>query len=294
MASTTGRRVVEYLTNKSGGAVAVGDVVVVDTTNDSAFTTSTAGGVTGTIGVAQDAIANNAAGRICTSGQVDLVNVNASVTRGNFGKTYTVVKQATDAGASRTAGAFCQFLTGGTSPKAHLFGLADSSTASSGVPAGTSFPGSPSNGDLYYRTDLDLLCRYRSSGTRWVTCDLMDMQLGNDTVLQPFGANGQPQYANPFGGVYDLWMENWYAVTSVATTNNGTNFWTCVLEKQDGTDIVSFTTAADTASTITNHTVSIAALLGTSTKWLQTNITKTLAPGTLVLFSHATYRLVIT
>lgn len=172
--------------------------------------------------------------------------------------------------------------------------LARLSDVSSGVASGTSFPGSPANGDLFYRTDLDLLCRYRSSGTRWVTTNLFDMAMTNDTVLQPFGANGQPQYANPFGGVYDLWMENWYAVTSVATTNNGSNFWTCIIEKQDGTDIVSFTTAADTAGVITNHTVAIGALLGTSTKWVQTNIIKTLSPGTLVLFSHATYRLVIT
>lgn len=125
-ASTYGRQVIEALTNKSGGGVVAGDVVVVDTTNNDAFTTSTAGAATSLVGVAQETIANTATGRVLTSGYAALVNVNASVTRGNYGKTHTVAKQATDAGASRVTGAFCQFLTGGTTPDAHVFGMPDS------------------------------------------------------------------------------------------------------------------------------------------------------------------------
>src|SRR4051812_32347044 len=112
--NTYGRQVVVPLTNKSGGSVAAGDVVIVDTSNNDAFTTSTAGAVTGGVGVAQETIASNAIGRVLLSGYAALVNTSASVTRGNFGKTHTVVKQAVDAGASRVAGTFCMFLTGGT------------------------------------------------------------------------------------------------------------------------------------------------------------------------------------
>lgn len=120
-ANTYGRQVVVPLVNKSGGSVAAGDVVVVDTSNNDAFTTSTAGAVTIGIGIAQETIASNATGRILLSGYAALVNTSASVTRGNFGKTHTVVKQAVDAGASRVAGTFCQFLTGGTTPDAIVF-----------------------------------------------------------------------------------------------------------------------------------------------------------------------------
>ncbi|HXI80043.1 MAG TPA: hypothetical protein VNM34_04405 [Verrucomicrobiae bacterium] len=129
--NTYGRQVVEALTNKSGGSVAAGDVVIIDTTNNDAFTTSTAGAFQGMVGIAQETIANNGTGRVLTAGYAALVNVNASVTRGNYGKTHTVAKQATDAGASRVAGAFCQFLTGGTTPDAHLFGFPDGSAATS-------------------------------------------------------------------------------------------------------------------------------------------------------------------
>jgi len=120
-ANTYGRQVVVPLTNKSGGGVIAGDVVVVDTTNNAAFTTTTSAGSTLSLGVVQETIANNATGRVLISGYAALINVNASVTRGNYGKTYTVVKQATDAGASRASGTFCQFLTGGATPDAIVY-----------------------------------------------------------------------------------------------------------------------------------------------------------------------------
>ncbi len=120
-ANTYGRQVVVPLTNKSGGGVIAGDVVIVDTGNNDAFTTTTSASSTVTIGVAQETIANNATGRVLISGYAALVNTNASVTRGHYGATYTVAKQATDAGASRVAGTFCQFLTGGTTPDAMVY-----------------------------------------------------------------------------------------------------------------------------------------------------------------------------
>lgn len=121
MANVFGRQVIVILTNKSGGAVVAGDVCVVDTSNNASFTTSTAGAAIGGVGVVQESIASNASGRVLIGGYAALVNVNASVTRGNFGKTHTVAKQATDAGSARTLGTFCQFLTGGTTPTAMVF-----------------------------------------------------------------------------------------------------------------------------------------------------------------------------
>lgn len=120
-ANTYGRQVVIAAANKSGGGVVTGDVMVIDTTNNLAFTTTTSASSTLTIGVAQETIANNATGRILLEGYAALVNVQASVTRGHYGATYTVAKQATDAGASRTTGTFCQFLTGGTTPDAIVY-----------------------------------------------------------------------------------------------------------------------------------------------------------------------------
>lgn len=121
MSNSYGRQVVLPLTNKSGGGVIAGDVVIVDTTNNDSFTTTASAGSLLAIGVAQETIASNAVGRVLVQGYAALVNVNASVTRGNYGKTHTVAKQATDAGASRAAGTFLLFLTGGTTPTALVF-----------------------------------------------------------------------------------------------------------------------------------------------------------------------------
>lgn len=120
MASTSGRRVVVPMTNKSGGGVVAGDVVIIDSANNDSFTTTTSAGSTATVGVAQETIASNAVGKVCIGGKVDLVNVSASVTRGNYGSTHTVAKQAADVGA-RAPGTFCQFTTSGTTPAAIIY-----------------------------------------------------------------------------------------------------------------------------------------------------------------------------
>lgn len=130
MASTRGRQVVLPLTNKSGGAVANGDIVILDASNDTAFTTTTSGRYEGAVGIAQEAIASNATGRVLIGGFASLVNVPSSVTRGHYIETHTVAKQATGS-STRRSGSFGVFLTGGTTPTAMLGGLPDQ-TASGG------------------------------------------------------------------------------------------------------------------------------------------------------------------
>lgn len=121
------------LTNKSGGAVAVGDVVVIgDGTNDNAFTTTTTASFNARmVGVAMEAIANNAAGLVAISGYVPIVVTNASVARDVFLFTHTVAKQAAG-NATRSAGAFGQVLETGTSPEAIIWGMPDVTPAAGG------------------------------------------------------------------------------------------------------------------------------------------------------------------
>lgn len=141
MPATIGRSTVDVLTNKSGGSVAKGDVVILDASNDTAFTTTTTGRYAGAIGVVleENGIASNASGRVAIAGRVPLVNVPASVTRGHYVETHTVVKQATG-NATRRSGSFGVFLTGGTTPQALLFGLADGSTVGGTFDVDTHLP----------------------------------------------------------------------------------------------------------------------------------------------------------
>lgn len=113
-------------TNKSGGAVAVGDLVVFDDgATDNAFTTNTTARLaTKTIGVAMEAIASNAAGLVAVHGYVPKIVTSGAVTRGQYLYTHSVAKQAT-ATSQRSRGAFGTVLNNATSPAALLWGQPD-------------------------------------------------------------------------------------------------------------------------------------------------------------------------
>ena len=119
--NTYGRQLVGSYTNKTGGGVVLGDVVILDGSNNDAFTTTTSASTTAIVGVVQETIANNATGRVQFGGYTSLINTNASVTRGHYGVTHTVAKQAADGGAARTTGTFVFFETGGTTPAGWVF-----------------------------------------------------------------------------------------------------------------------------------------------------------------------------
>jgi len=116
------------LTNKSGGAVAQGDVVIVDAANAGAFTTTTTGGLSdAVIGVvaSPEGIANNAVGIIALLGYVPKINLSGSASLGDLFKTHTVAKQAARHVAPMVRGDFGMVLGTGTAPAAILFGLSN-------------------------------------------------------------------------------------------------------------------------------------------------------------------------
>ena len=96
------------------------------------------------VGIVQETIANNATGRVLLSGYAALVNVPACVTRGHYVETHTVAKQATG-NSTRRSGSFGQFLTGGTTPTAVLWGTADQTASGGGGLTVEEVDGSPTD-----------------------------------------------------------------------------------------------------------------------------------------------------
>lgn len=321
-ANTYGRQVVLGLTNKSGGSVAAGDVVIVDTGNNDAFTTTTTAGFTGGVGIVQSAtIPSNAVGLVLTQGYAALINVNASVTRGHFGKTHTVAKQATDAGTARGTGTFVQFLTGGTTPDGLVYpvdllgsslinpmtttGDLIYSSDNSGTPArlglgaaggavsrvngalawnsGTSFP-SAATGDRYWRTDLGMEAYY--DGTRWLTTQVLEMN-GTPLVFEGQTTSQVLAHLTPWGTAYDIWMVRFDASLRVSTTNDGTRFWAMDLRLlTSGNTVTStpstFNTSAIAADTTTKFSTVIGAQWTVATDPIaDILLTKTSTPGAL-------------
>lgn len=84
------------LTNKSGGQVVAGDVVIIDTANAGSFTTTTSANNIRVIGVVMETIADNADGVIALPGaRVTSLNVDATTAVGDFLATATTATQAT-------------------------------------------------------------------------------------------------------------------------------------------------------------------------------------------------------
>lgn len=114
------------LTNKSGGAVAQGDVVIVDTANAAAFTTTTTSAyVSGTIGVViePNGIADSTAGMVAVQGYVSKINLSGTGSIGDLIKTHTVAKQGVRNAAPVVTGNFAQALGTSATPVAILWGI---------------------------------------------------------------------------------------------------------------------------------------------------------------------------
>ncbi len=168
-------------------------------------------------------------------------------------------------------------------------------SAGVGFPSGSSFPGSPSTDDLFYRTDRGLMYFY--NGTRWLTVTLYRVPFSIGTSANPATATANIGRVVA-GTTYDLWMEKFTTTVLVLTTNDGSNYWTLDLIKTNAanaaTSIVTFNTSGHTATNWTVTETAIGALLTPGTyKQLQVDATKTAgAPGNLYYALSLEYRLV--
>ena len=151
-----GRQTILWLTNKSGSGVVEGDVVVIDITTTSAFTTTTAEGeTTAVIGVALETIADNADGRICITGYIPKINLTSSASLGNFVRTSTTAKNAIPV-TSIQDGVFGQVLGTGTSPAAVITGMPQKSSGGGDSTYTSDYASRPSagnDGDLFLPSD---------------------------------------------------------------------------------------------------------------------------------------------
>ncbi len=126
MANTALNRTTQaLLTNKSGGNLVYGDVVVLDNTNANGFTTTTTAGLsTRQLGciLEPNGIANNASGMVAVGGWAPRANLNTAATIGQFIKTHTVAGQGTPHNSPQVEGDFAVALTASANPAILLFG----------------------------------------------------------------------------------------------------------------------------------------------------------------------------
>lgn len=164
---------------------------------------------------------------------------------------------------------------------------------------GTSFPGSPSTGDRYYRTDLRRWGYY--DGTRWLS---EEVELGMATYRNSGSGTGQPypqsgshealacSLLGDYAFMVTRWAMSWYTGTWAAG-----NYWTFTLRRLDNSMGVATLATIQTngggwakleATSFSNNPLNAADV------WLQVYLTPTGTPGDVYVITAVKGRWVLT
>lgn len=176
----------------------------------------------------------------------------------------------------------------------------DGDAFASGMAGGTSFPGGPSSGDLFYRTDLHLQFFY--DGTRWLTLSQYTATIRRvGTVAEPMSATGNPG-AWPL--LESIWVEDFFAeffVASGGSALSGSHKWVLTLRIRDadGTTLTDIgTVSIDSGSSNLWRALvdtSVDAATAATDIGLVVTATKTGTPGDLTTeIARINYRLIAT
>lgn len=163
-----------------------------------------------------------------------------------------------------------------------------------GISSGTSFPGSPSNNDLFYRTDRDLLYFY--DGTRWLTVQQFETGPGWVEAAAPLAATATLARW-PVRADYGTYLERWniktFQTNGTPASNNMSVVLARVTSANAATTLTSFTTNADSANTWVAHDSSgIAGVLDASAVTLRVVATETGTVTGFIAVQTITYRLI--
>ena len=156
-------------------------------------------------------------------------------------------------------------------------------------PSGTSFPGSPATGDLFYRTDRNL--EYFYDGTRWLTTQEYQASMSPQDTPNPYSTAPINAQAFPVRTDRSFYLTRVSVLSNILGTNNGSNYWAFSLRDNAGTTIVSWNTSADAAGATLKESDINAVHSPTQTLRLRVD-TKTGAPGNLYINVSLWYRFV--
>ncbi len=123
-----------------------------------------------------------------------------------------------------------------------------------GIASGTSFPGSPTTDEMFFRTDRGLLYYY--DGTRWLTVSVYAAAAFTAYIT----AGGTIAAASPPVGtnVYLVEVDLSFYVSGL---NDGSDYWTFTVNKYDstysGSSLGTYATSGDAGSTLVGATISV-------------------------------------
>jgi hypothetical protein len=151
--------------------------------------------------------------------------------------------------------------------------------------SGTSMPGSPSSGDLFWRSDL--MMEFVYDGTRWLSTQLHLVPLISGDALGPITGTlgGYRRGVLPFTGVFGFYLETFRFTSITNSANNATNYFSVALNSYDGSTPTLQSTVLTQNDANTNtwvpHSATINAVLASSVENFQIDCTET---GTVTAF----------
>ncbi len=157
--------------------------------------------------------------------------------------------------------------------------------------SGAAFPTNQSDGQLFYRTDRNIVYFWRASASAWLSITRHEISPGGLFSITANGGVG----SLPLDA--DIYLEAFIVWGRVATTNDGSNFWTAKLYANTPAPVASvltsFSTAADTHDVHVVHNVAYNAIISASTYAdLLVQPEKTGSPGSYAGASKLIYRVV--
>lgn len=160
--------------------------------------------------------------------------------------------------------------------------------ASSGLPTGTAFPGSPAENDLLHRTDRDI--SYFYDGTRWLSTQIFSLNI--DQTTQGITGNTNFILNVPYLPTYDCYLIGW----DTTVYRSAAGEWDMVLSSLDSagaaTTIDTQDGSADATTTYVNRSRSLATLLTSSVKALRIAATEISGTAGIIFGASIHYRLV--
>ncbi len=129
--------------------------------------------------------------------------------------------------------------------------------------SGAAFPTNPSDGQMFYRTDRYIVYFWKASVSRWLSVPRYEGMVGGlFSVTVNTGIGFFPMDS-------DIYLEAFIITGRVATTNDGSNFWTAKLYGDTpapvATVLTSFSTAADAPDQHILHNVAYNGIISAST-----------------------------
>jgi hypothetical protein len=166
--------------------------------------------------------------------------------------------------------------------------------------SGTSFPGSPATGDVYFRTDLGYLCYYSGATYGWLSVHEYSSLNYADDDKAGVTASSLALILAKLNSTYGFYVTRIAINTYVATTNNGSNYWNVTIRSENSTrtsttSLYTFTTSADSPGGYVGHDGNPSTPTNATNKYgISINVTKTGTPGALYFACAVYYRLIVT